>query len=186
MEWAAFAVALIGALGIGSWFGGLLERRHASVEAEKSREHASSEARAEREHASKEARAQRLWAFRLDVYGAAAIYLETQAAVLAWTDPLTGPMPEPPKIEPDEEWIQQGAKVAIGCSDRVRKAMQAAAEAHMEFNRARDNWRGWQNGLLESSDPTVSPRQKMDDARTAAIAAIRHAQTVMRDELESM
>lgn len=186
MAWFGFIVGLIGAVGVGGLLGGRYERRHASDEADKARTFTTDQARADREHASGEARAQRLWAFRLETYGAASLYLERQVAVLAWTDPVVGPAPEPPSMEPDDEWLRLGANVAIGSSDTVRSAMQAA-EAHSVFSSARTGWHLERDGMMPAPEPgSVSPRQKMDEARTAAIAAIRRAQTAMRDELESM
>jgi len=187
MAWLLLLVGLIGGGGIGGLLVSRSERKHASEEAVRERDFAGDQAREERAHASGEARAQRLWAFRLETYGAASLYLERQAAVLAWTDPMIGPAPEPPTIEPDDAYLALAASVAIGCSDAVRTAMQAAADSHHAFFSARTGWHLERDGLMPVQPPgEKSARQKMDEARTAAIVAIHHAQTEMRDELESM
>src|SRR5216683_2849698 len=105
MAWLLLLVGLIGGGGIGGLLVSRSERKHASEEAVRERDFAGDQAREERAHASGEARAQRLWAFRLETYGAASLYLERQAAVLAWTDPMIGPAPEPPTIEPDDAYL---------------------------------------------------------------------------------
>jgi hypothetical protein len=36
-----------------------------------------------------------------------------------------GPMPDPPNIEPDDDWIQLGGLISVSASDAVREAMGA-------------------------------------------------------------
>jgi hypothetical protein len=89
-------------------------------------------------------------------------------------------------MNPDDEWLDLGARVAVGCSEPVRIAMRATVAATQVFESARTGWHLERDGHMPPSPPgEPSARQKMDDARRVAIEAVREAQTEMRDELES-
>jgi len=159
--WLTLAVGLVGGLGIGSWVSGWRERSHASTEA----------------------RAARRFQIRFEAYKAASHYLSRHEQWIDLTEPFMGPAPDAPDLEPYEEWIEFGGLIAVTASDAVRDAMRAAVDGEVAFVHAVGEYRRWnQRGKVDSDNPG----QDMHEARLAAIAAIRNAQTVMRDELADL
>lgn len=174
MHWWQDLLALIGAGGVGGLGVSFLDRRQASDEAQKARE-----------HATREARASRLFQVRFDAYKAASIHLERGRQWVEWTEPLMGPMPEPPDIPPDTAWTELSGVVAVTLSDAALEAMQAVAKAAAAFQYAVSEYRDPSGKSWDESDGR-SPRRKMDDARAVATEAIETAQRVMREELATL
>ena len=171
-EWIALVLVAVASFGVGGWISGVWERRYSSREAQM-----------QRDHATREARATRRFAIRLEAYKAASRYLSTHELWVTLTEPMWTPAPEPPDLSPDQDWINFGGTVAVTASDAVRDAMRAAADAENAFAFAVGEYRRSRRG-----DPVDSenPGGDMHKAREAAIAAIYHAQTVMRDELADL
>jgi hypothetical protein len=113
-EWASLILVAVASFGVGGWISGVWERRFSSREAEK-----------QRDHATAEARATRRFEIRLEAYKAASQYLSKHELWLNLTEPIWGPAPDPPDLEPDEDWIRFGGTIAVTASDAVREAMQA-------------------------------------------------------------
>ncbi|MBA2641947.1 MAG: hypothetical protein H0U82_03330 [Actinobacteria bacterium] len=85
MSRVTLALGIVSGLGIGSWISGHWERRFAAQEAEK-----------QREYTSAGARATRRFQIRFDAYKAASHYLSKHEQWVQFTEPLQGPLPDPP------------------------------------------------------------------------------------------
>jgi hypothetical protein len=174
MHWWGELIAFVGAFGIGGWVGSYFDRRHASEESRKAREHATEEARATRQ-----------WENRRDAYRELSSHLERVRAMATFTEPFMGSMPDPPTIEADDEWLRLGGMVSVTASDAVREAARSAVEKTIEFRHWVDDWKSSREpGYVPEEG--VKPRRELEEARRRVIAAIEHAQTVMRDELDSL
>jgi len=167
------AIGLIGALGVGGWAGSLVDRRHSDREAEKVRD-----------HTTREARAARQWQNRRDVYRDLSTHYERIRAWAIFTEPLSGPGPEPPTFEIDEEWLLLGGQVSITASDAVREKADTVVTMAIEFQQHVEDWKDSKRPpwVTEKGE---TPRKRMEDARQELLAAIKVAQTTMRDELDS-
>jgi hypothetical protein len=170
-------VTAIAALGVGGIGASFFDRRHATSEAQKARD-----------HASQEARAIRLFEARFEAYKAASIHLERFRQFAEWTEPVMGPMPEPPDLKPDETFTTLSGIVAITLSDAVRDAMQATTNTGAAFIYFVQEYRDTRDRPGTSWDPSDarSPREKMDEARQDVFNAITLAQDAMRDELANL
>jgi hypothetical protein len=178
MGWWQDILGVGGAFGLGSLAGSFLDRRHAANEAQRTRD-----------HATKEARAARQFQARFDAYKEASTHLERIRQYVEWTEPVIGPKPRPPDIQPDDAFTSLSGVVAVTLSDEVRHAMQASSEAASAFIFAVEEFRDSRdNPAYTPWDPSDkrSAAQKMQDARSSAFAAIRKAQDVMRDELAEL
>jgi len=101
------------------------------------------------------------------------------------TEPIWGHAPDPPFERSPDDGVEFGGTISVTASDTVRDAMRAAVDAELAFERAVGEYRR-SNEPHAKHDPSKNPGVEMHEARQAAIAAIQHAQTVMRDELADL
>lgn len=175
MRWWQDVIGLVGALGVGGYVGGLLDRRHAAAEAQNVRDHATAEARAER-----------LFKARFDSYMRISVYLERLSLWVNLTEPDISSGLEPPDVSPDDTWIQVGAAVGLAASDGVREVLRASREAVSGFEYAVAEVRDSPHVGWSQEPDNASPRVKLHRARQRATESIQAAQTAMRDELVSL
>jgi hypothetical protein len=64
--------------------------------------------------------------------------------------------------------------------------MRSAIDGIEAFNEAVDEFRRTRNSWTPIEPGQRNPGALMEDARTKALAAIKNAQTVMRDELDNL
>jgi hypothetical protein len=150
-EWLALAVVAVGSFGVGGWIAALLSNRHASREAEK-----------QRDHVTTEARTSRRFEIRLEAYKAASQFLARQEIFVRWTEPVWGPMPDPPEWTPEDS-VDFGGTISVTASDEVREAMQAAwmrssSSSRLSASTARAN------RPTAPHDPSTNPGLVMHEA----------------------
>ena len=93
---------------------------------------------ANRSHERQLARAQRLYAQRHGAYLELTRFLEHQRLVLDRTEPMIGPVPDPPPALGDDVWLDLAARAQVLASDEVQAAMQATRE-RFRLHRGRDD-----------------------------------------------
>ncbi|HEX5582520.1 hypothetical protein [Gaiella sp.] len=150
------------------------------------RKHREDEAAAERTHALQLSRADRYFAARLDAYREAARMLERVRLFVQRRNPLLvigDPQPMPPNFD-DAEWETLRGRIVVASSPEALDAIDVASRAYNDFQAHAMTYEELRaqnaaTGLGESG-------KQMEEARTAAYAAIDNAQQVMREELGSL
>jgi hypothetical protein len=133
-------------------------------------------ARHDREHRVELARVEARGSRRERAYPDFAAYLERVRLLLERTEPMRGPVDDPPERLPDDEWVVVNGRLRVTASLEVQEAINKAHRAANEFiERLREYKRFEPNAGIQ-----------MHKARIGALAAIDTPLDLMNYELDNL